>query len=154
MAIHVRELIDPAMEQEWMHVLREAGYHPVTADSTIRLRGVGVAHDDQSVDLDIRLLEMDGHRVLALHAPIRSANAPFDIACLASVRGNGATHIAKIDVVENHEEQDTDQRFTIIATFHLYADHLSPEELRVMLYLFLKEVDELDNQLAAIMARR
>jgi len=142
------------MEHQWMHVLREAGYHPVTTDSTIRLQGVGVAHDDQSVDLDIRLLELDGHRILAFRAPIRSSRASFDTACLAAVRGNGATHIAKIDVVENHEEQHTDQRFAIIATFHLYADHLSPEELRVMLYLFLKEVDELDNQLAAIMARR
>lgn len=151
MAIHVRELNDQAMEQAWMSILQEAGYNPTRTATSITMRGVGVAHADQSVDLEIRLLEMDGHRILTFIAPIRSTQASFDTACLAAVRGNGATHIAKIDITEDPAATDTTQRFNITATFHLYADHLSPEELRVMLYLFLKEIDELDNELAAIM---
>jgi len=150
-AIRVRNINDPDMEQTWLRILAEAGYAPIMRDSTIELHGVGVAHADQSVNLTIQLLDMDGHRVLAIHAPISAQPATYDLACLAGIRGGGACHLAKIDVVERFANQDQPHRFGLIARFHLYADHLSAQELQVMLQLFLKEVDEVDNELVAIM---
>ncbi len=152
MALHVREVADATFEATLMRVLQEGGFDPSRDGNMVCLRGVGVTHQDQSVNLEMRLLEMDGHRVLALQAPIGAEPAAFELASLACVRGSGACQLAKIDLVELQEPSDPERSFRIVARFHLFADHLSGEELRVMLYLFLKEVDEIDNELVAIMA--
>jgi hypothetical protein len=150
--LHVREIADATFEESLMQVLQEAGFNPRRDGGTVRLSGVGVTHQDQSVNLEMRLLEMDGHRVLALQAPIGAEPATFELASLACVRGSGACQLAKIDLIEIPEPTKPANSFRIVARFHLFADHLSAEELRVMLYLFLKEVDEIDNELVAIMA--
>jgi len=150
-SIQVRTIVDPDLERSWLAILTDVGFDPVVKGPAIQLHGVGVAHADQSVNLTIQLLDMDGHRVLAIHAPISAQPATYDLACLAGIRGGGACHLAKIDVVERFANQDQPHRFGLIARFHLYADHLSAQELQVMLQLFLKEVDEVDNELVAIM---
>lgn len=150
--LHVREIADATFEATLLQVLTEGGFDPTREGNTVCLRGVGVTHQDQSVNVEMRLLEMDGHRVLSLQAPIGAEPAAFEHASLACVRGSGACQLAKIDLVEIPEPPDPEHSFQLVARFHLFADHLSAEEMRVMLYLFLKEVDEIDNELVAIMA--
>jgi hypothetical protein len=38
-----------------------------------------------------------------------------------------------------------------MATCHVYADHFSRDEISSMTYLFVKEVDEIDNELRSIL---
>ena len=46
------------------------------------------------------------------------------------------------------------QRFGLRAPSHLFADHLSQEKLRVILIPFLKELVEIDNEFAEMMAHK
>ncbi|TEX51635.1 MAG: hypothetical protein B7C55_04535 [Actinomycetales bacterium mxb001] len=151
MGIEVRRAHDRALQAEWLQALKEAGFDPDLDGDVVRLRGVGVSHGDRSVDLNIQVLEMDEHRVLELTAPIRCEPASFEIASLAAVRGSGACRLAKIDLDERLEAGAFSTTFGLRARFHLYADHLSATEFVVMVSLFLKEVDEIDNELVAIM---
>jgi hypothetical protein len=153
-AIQVRRATDRRLEDEWISALEDAGFDPSLDGEVVRLRGVGVAHGDRSVDLSIQVLEMDEHRVLELTAPIRCAPANFESASLAVVRGSGACRLAKIDLDEVAGSVVQPGLFGLRARFHLYADHLSASEFIVMTSLFLKEVDEIDNELAAIMEGR
>ncbi len=150
----MRPVFDPALTAQWVVVLQRAGFAPVLDGEVLRLNGVGVAHGDQSVDLAVRLLEMDTHRILAFEAPIRCEPASFDVAVLAAVRGGNLCKIARISPVEMVDDGCDPHLFRLAASFHLYADHLSDQELTTMLQLFLKEVDEVDNELASIMLRR
>lgn len=142
---------DPALTLEWLAALEQAGFAPDVHAGVIHLSGVGVVQGDRSVDIEIQVLQMDGHRVLEIRAPIRSEPATFELATLAAVRGGAACHLAKFDLEERSGRADASAAFGLVARFHLYADHLSSEELTVMLALFLKEVDGVDNELATIM---
>ncbi len=150
--IQVRRARDPVLDAEWVAALVDGGFGPSVEGDIVHLTGVGVAHGDRSVDVVIQALDLDEHRVLEIRAPIRSQAATFEVAALAAVRGSGACHLAKFDVEERPGDQGMPTLFGLVARFHLFADHLSADELRVMLALFLKEVDEIDNELARIMA--
>lgn len=151
MGIEIRSISDAALTSAWMDMLERAGYAPRRDGEVLHLAGVGVSHGDQSVDLVVRLIEMDGHRVLTFEAPIRCEAAGFDVAALAAVRGASACRLARIAVRETMGDVTTPHLFGLVASLHLYADHLSEPELTTMLGLFLKEVDEVDNELASIM---
>lgn len=148
----MRKARDPVLNAEWVAALVDGGFGPSIDGDVVHLTGVGVAHGDRSVDVAIQALDLDEHRVLEIRAPIRSQAATFEVAALAAVRGSGACHLAKFDVEERPGDQGIPMTFGLVARFHLFADHLSADELRVMLALFLKEVDEIDNELAGIMA--
>jgi hypothetical protein len=154
MAVEIRYVTDAALTAEWMTVLHRAGFAPVLDGGVLHLSGVGVAHGDRSVDLMVRLIEMDGHRVLAFEARIRCEPAGFDVASLAAIRGSSVCRIANISVTEMVDDDRDPHLFGLTARFHLYADHLSETELTTMLRLFIKEVDEVDNELATIMLGR
>ena len=112
----------------------------------------GVSHQDgdRSVGLEIDLLEMNSLRVLQFRSLLRTQPADFDTASLACTRGNSATTIPKFDAIELFPDATNPHRFGIQASFHLFADSLPREELRVMLMLYLKELDGIDNELAEI----
>lgn len=150
--IQVRKARDPVLDAEWVAALVDGGFGPSIEGDIVHLSGVGVAHGDRSVDVAIQALDLDEHRVLEIRAPIRSQAATFEVAALAAVRGSGACHLAKFDVEERPVDQGIPMTFGLVARFLLFAEHLSADELRVMLALFLKEVDEIDNELARIMA--
>jgi len=152
MGVKVRKARDPVLDAQWLNALVDGGFDPSIEGDLVHLNGVGVAPGDRSVDVAIQVLELDEHRVLEIRAPIRSEAATFEVAALAAVRGSGVCRLAKFDVRERPGDQGVPTVFGLVASFHLYADHLSADELRVMLALFLKEVDEIDNELARIMA--
>ena len=148
----MRKARDPVLDAEWVAALVDGGFGPSIDGDIVHLSGVGVAHGDRSVDVAIQALDLDEHRVLEIRAPIRAQAATFEVAALAAVRGSGACHLAKFDVEERPVDQGIPMTFGLVARFLLFAEHLSADELRVMLALFLKEVDEIDNELARIMA--
>jgi hypothetical protein len=152
MGVEIRNITDPRLEREVHENLREAGFAPEQHGDVVVLNGVGHHDGDRSVDMEIDLLEMDGFRILQFRSLLRTPPAGFEQASLASVRGNGACAITKFDVVELDDHEAVGGRFGIRASFHLFADHLSRGELRVMLTLFLKEVDSIDNELAELVA--
>ena len=154
MGVEIRSIKDPTLGKEVISTLVEAGFNPIVQGQVITLTGVGHHTGDQSVNMGIDLLEVDGFRILRFSSLLTTPPANFDDACIACVRGNGASTIPKFEVLELIPDQTNTHRFGLRASFHLYADHLSHEELRVMLILFLKEIDEIDNELAEMMARK
>jgi hypothetical protein len=86
---------------------------------------------------------MDGHRILEVIAPLRMPPVSFELASLMCTQGNISCHIAKFKPVE-HLEENT---HIVHAILTLYADHLSETELSRMLYLFIKEIDRVDDEL-------
>ncbi len=154
MAVEILRINDPTLEKEVISILLEAGFNPIVRGQVVTLTGVGHHSGDQSVNMGIDLLEVDGSRILRFSSLLTTPPANFDDACIACVRGNGASTIPKFDVLELIPDETNTQRFGLRASFHLYADHLSHEELRVMLRLFLKEIDDIDNELAEMMARQ
>jgi len=154
MAVEILSINDPTLEKEVISTLLEAGFNPIVRGQVVTLTGVGHHTGDQSVNMGIDLLEVDGFRILRFSSLLTTPPANFDDACIACVRGNGASTIPKFDVLELILDETNSQRFGLRASFHLFADHLSHEELRVMLILFLKEIDQIDNELAEMMARQ
>jgi len=152
MGVEILSIEDPTLEKEVISTLLEAGFNPIVRGQVITLTGVGHHTGDQSVNMGIDLLEVDGFRILRFSSILTTPPANFEDACLACVRGDGASTIPKFDVQELVPDETSTHRFGIRASFHLFADHLSHEELRVMLILYLKEIDEIDNELAEMMA--
>jgi hypothetical protein len=147
MTLAVSKIQDQAVLDKVFNYLKESGFKPTVADYRLHLEGVGFA--DRSVDLGIEILEIDGHRVLEFSADISESDASFERVSLAVVRGNSRSHVARFLPVET--SSDHDHRFRVMATCHVYADHFSRDEISSMTYLFVKEVDEIDNELRSIL---
>ena len=148
MTLAVTKIQDPAVLEKVFGYLQESGFKPEFVDDRLHLAGVGFA--DRSVDLGIEILEIDGHRVLEFSADISQSDASFERVSLAVVRGNSRSHIARFLPIETNS--DHDHRFRVMATCHVYADHFSKAEISSMTYLFVKEVDEIDNELRSILS--
>ena len=147
MTLAVSKIQDQAVLDKVLNYLKDSGFKPTVAEDRLHLEGVGFA--DRSVDLGIEILEIDGHRVLEFSADISESDASFERVSLAVVRGNSRSHIARFLPVET--SSDHDHRFRVMATCHVYADHFSRDEISSMTYLFVKEVDEIDNELRSIL---
>lgn len=134
-------------------LLGTAGYSPARKGPRITLSGAGVGLHDNSVDLDVAVIALEGIRIVQLGCLLRSVPGTFEAACLAAARGNGVSVVTKFDV---HELADVaaaeSARFRVRASLPLFADHLSQEEFTKMTWLFLKETDAIDNELAEIVA--
>ena len=143
MAIERNDITDPAFEVEIFNFLVEFGFSPERNGDVIHLSGVGVGSGDNSANININLVEMDGHRILEITSPLKAPGVSFEKATLIAAQGNLSCLIAKFVPVEQVEEGTHFVR----AGFALYADHLSGQELKSILYLFIKEVDAIDNNL-------
>jgi hypothetical protein len=142
-AIERNDITDPAFEVEIFNFLVEFGFSPERNGDVIHLSGVGVGSGDNSANININLVEMDGHRILEITSPLKAPGVSFEKATLIAAQGNLSCLIAKFVPVEQVEEGTHFVR----AGFALYADHLSGQELKSILYLFIKEVDAIDNNL-------
>ena len=143
MAIERNDITDPAFEVEIFNFLVEFGFSPERNGDVIHLSGVGVGSGDDSANISINLVEMDGHRILEITSPLKAPGVSFEKATLIAAQGNLSCLIAKFVPVEQVEKGTHFVR----AGFALYADHLSGQELNSILYLFIKEVDAIDNNL-------
>ena len=143
MAIERNDITDPAFEVEIFNFLVEFGFSPERNGDVIHLSGVGVGSGDNSANININLVEMDGHRILEITSLLKAPGVSFEKATLIAAQGNLSCLIAKFVPVEQIEKGTHSVR----AGFVLYADHLSGQELKSILYLFIKEVDAIDNYL-------
>jgi hypothetical protein len=142
-AIERNDITDPAFEVEIFDHLVEFGFSPESNGDVIHLSGVGVGSGDNSANIKINLVEMDGHRILEITSQLKAPGVSFEKATLIAAQGNLSCLIAKFVPVEQVEKGTHFVR----AGFALYADHLSGQELKSILYLFIKEVDAIDNNL-------
>ena len=143
MAIERNDITDPAFEAEIFNFLIEFGFAPKRTGDVIHLSGVGVGSGDNSADININLVEMDGHRILEITSLLKAPGVSFEKATLIAAQGNLSCLIAKFVPVEQVEKGT----HLVRAGFVLYADHLAGQELKSILYLFIKEVDAIDNYL-------
>jgi len=146
MSIERIDISDHAFESEILMMLENSGFAPRRVDDVIHLEGIGLGHGDSSVDIQIDLVSMDGHRILEIVAPLRMPPVDFELATLMCAQGNVSCLIAKFKPVEFLKNKV----HIVHAMFTLYADFMSEEVLRSMLYLFVKEVDAIDNKLIAM----
>jgi hypothetical protein len=142
-AIERNDITDPAFEVEIFDHLVEFGFSPERNGDVIHLSGVGVGSGDNSANIKINLVEMDGHRILEITSQLKAPGVSFEKATLIAAQGNLSCLIAKFVPVEQVEKGT----HLVRAGFVLYADHLSGKELKSILYLFIKEVDAIDNYL-------
>lgn len=147
MAIQKNDISDPAFESQIFDYLVDFGFSPERNGDVIELSGVGAGFGDNSVNIGINLVEMDGHRILEITSMLKAPGASFEKATLVAAQGNLSCLIAKFIPVEQIEKGT----HLIRAGFSLYADHLSGQELKSILYLFIKEVDGIDNHLVEMM---
>jgi hypothetical protein len=140
-AIERNDITDPAFEVEIFNFLVEFGFSPERNGDVIHLSGVGVGSGDNSANININLVEMDGHRILEITSLLKAPGVSFEKATLIAAQGNLSCLIAKFVPVEQVEKGT----HLVRAGFVLYADHLSGQELKSILYLFIKEVDAIDN---------
>ena len=143
MAIDRNDISDPAFELEIFQYLKDFGFTPQRRGDLVHLSGVGVGSGDDSVEIALNLVEMDGHRILEISSVLRAPGVSFEKAMTVSAQGNLSCMTAKFTPVENVEQGTHSVRAGQV----LYADNLSGVELKAMLYLFIKEVDAVDNVL-------
>jgi hypothetical protein len=153
MVVTVRTLQDDEFMASLIALLKDSGFDPTVQGDHVLVTGAGVGLGDHSVDLLVRLLSLDDVRIVHFESLLRSPAGPFEAAVLSAGRGNGACVIPKFEVVEQ-SASNAGSRFRVKATLNLFADHVSAHEFRVMLHLFLKEVDAIDNELANIISER
>ena len=146
MSIERIDISDHDFESEILIMLEHSGFAPRRVDDVIHLEGLGIGNNDSSVDIHLDLVSMDGHRILEIVAPLRMPSVDFELATLMCAQGNMSCLIAKFRPVEILENQT----HLVHALFTLYADNLSEDELTSMLYLFIKEVDAIDNKLISM----
>lgn len=146
--VNVQRIEDIAVHRWLRSTLQNAGYGHTDIPHGIRLEGVGSQTGDRSVDLDIEILVVDEIKLVRFHSRIRSRGGAFQLAALAATRGNRATLVPRFEVEE--EIIDSQSIFHVSANLHLYAEHLSHDELIAMINLFLNEVDTVDNELVSI----
>ena len=152
-AVSVVPVSDEALVAFISDALTLAGFDLIREGSTVRVDGAGVGLGDHSVDLEVTCVAIDGIRIVRLSSLMRSSPGTFDTASLAAVRGNGACVVPKFDVVEMPEQSEDPTRvFRVRASLTLFADYLSAEEFSTMTFLYLKEVDAIDNELASIIS--
>jgi len=146
-AIERNDITDPVFEAEIFNFLIEFGFAPKRTGDVIHLSGVGVGSGDNSADININLVEMDGHRILEITSYLKAPGVSFEKATIIAAQGNLSCLIAKFVPVEQIENGT----HLVRAGFVLYADHLSGQELKSILYLFIKEVDAIDNYLVDLL---
>jgi hypothetical protein len=143
MPIERHDISDTAFDEELFKILVDQGFAPERSGDLIRLNGVGVDEGDNSVNLTMNLVTMDGHRILELSYILPSSPLSFDEAVLISAHGNQSCLTVKFAPAENLDFQLHQVRASMV----IFADDLGTIELASMLYLFIKEVDAIDNEL-------
>ena len=143
MPIERIDIVDEAFESQILVMLEKSGFAPRREKDVIHLNGVGIGRGNSSVDIEINLVAMDGHRIVEIIAPLRMPPVTFELAALMCTQGNITCLIAKFKPIE----QIGKNTHIVQAILTLYADHLSEIELSRMLYLFIKEIDRVDDEL-------
>ena len=137
------DISDKDIEDSIYQILKSNGFAPRRSGDLLLLTGVGSKHGDKSVNLELNLVDMDGHRILEFKSTIATKPLTFDQAVLIAAHGNQQSLVAKFSPIEYL----MDEMHQISAHFVMNADYLEEKVLSSMLYLFIKELDRIDNKL-------
>lgn len=144
----MREVDNPALMKRCEGALTDAGYQVLAQASQLEITQAGFV--DKSVDFTVRLVDLDGHLLLQLTSILADSNESFERVALAVARGNMHCHTVSFSPAENSASKG--ESFSVIAQSHIYADYFSDAELASMVYLFARELDEIDNEIRAILS--
>ena len=86
MPIQRTDIVDEAFESQILVMLENAGFAPRREMDLIHLTGVGIGRGNSSVDIEINLVSMDGHRIVEIIAPLRMPPVSFELASLMCTR--------------------------------------------------------------------
>ena len=148
MKLKVKEIVDPPLIRRCEEALKGAGYNVSSHDNHVSVSEAGFA--DKSVDFTIRIVDLDGHRLLQFTSVLADSNESFERVALAVARGNMHCHTVSFSPVE--QRNGTGESFAVLAQTHIYADYFSDAELTSMVYLFTRELDDVDNELRAMLS--
>jgi hypothetical protein len=148
MAIKVREVDNPDLMKRCKKALTDAGYSVSAQGTHLAITQAGFA--DKSVDFAVRLVDLDGHLLLQLTSILADSNESFERVALAVARGNMHCHTVAFSPAENATQKG--KSFSVIAQTHIYADYFSDAELASVVYLFARELDEIDNEIRSILS--
>ncbi len=148
MSLKIREISDPPLIIRCEEALRVAGYNVSGRENHVTVSEAGFA--DKSVDFTIRVVDLDGHRLLQFTSVLADSNESFERVALAVARGNMHCHTVSFSPVE--QGNGAGASFSVLAQTHIYADYFSDAELTAMVYLFTRELDDVDNELRAILS--
>lgn len=126
-----------------MNMLKSRGFAPSKQQDRLHLKGLGVGEGDSSVDLSINLVELDGHRILEFTCIVPTPELTFDEAVLIAAHGNQSCLTVKFAPFENLDSSSHQVKASLV----IFADGINENELSGMLYIFVKEVDAIDNEL-------
>lgn len=144
----MREVENPEIIKRCQVALTEAGYRVSAEGSHLSITQAGFA--DKSVDFTIRLVDLDGHLLLQLTSILADSNESFERVALAVARGNMHCHTVSFSPAEDGATGG--KAFSVIAQSHIYAEYFSDAELASMVYLFARELDDIDNEIRAILS--
>jgi hypothetical protein len=148
MSLKIVNVTAPEIIERCGQALKKAGYRTTISDNSLIITQAG--HADRSVDFTVRVIDLDGHRLVEFSSVLAESEESFDRVVLAVARGNTACHTVSFSPIETHGAHG--KAFSVVAQSHLYAEYFSDEELVAMVYLFTRELDEVDNELREILA--
>jgi len=137
------DISDPSLEESIMNMLKSRGFAPSKQQDRLHLKGLGVGEGDSSVDLNINLVELDGHRILEFTCMVPTPPLTFDEAVLIAAHGNQSCLTVKFVPFENLDSASHQVKASLV----IFADGINENELSGMIYIFVKEVDAIDNEL-------
>jgi hypothetical protein len=126
-------------------IIGKAGYAGEFDEKQVHLRKVG--YSNKSVDMSISLLDVYGESLVEFESKIADPT-DFEHAALAVYEGNFRCRVVSFSAIEIPAGQTS--LFQIVARSHLYADYFSDEEFLAMLKIFMKELDEIDDEVVKI----
>jgi len=143
MAIERVDIKDPTLEAYLLQILTNEGFSPRKSGDHIILNAVGVSTGDRSVSLYFNVVKLDGYKIIELKSLIPTEEMDFEKATLVSAFANQNSTVVKFKPKENLKINS----HQIEASMVIYAENFSHKKISTMLYIFLNEVDELDNKL-------
>lgn len=107
-----------------------------------------VGYQNRSVDARVSIEEYEDVRLIKFESVIVEKPASFEKSLVGVFFGNSRSKVSSFHPREVLSQEGAG--YQIVARTYLYADHYSDEELKSMLQIFVKEVDEIDDELLEI----
>lgn len=107
-----------------------------------------VGYQNRSVNVQISLEAYQDVRLIKFEALVVRHPATFEKCLVGVFFGNSKSKVSSFHPREVLSEEGAG--YQIVARTYLYADHYSYEELKSMLQIFVREVDEIDDELLDI----
>jgi len=144
-------LFDESERKRLATSIRSAGFSFTYDEPNDTYRIDQVGYQNRSVDARVSLEEYLDVRLIKFEATVVAEKSSFESCLVGVFFGNSKSKISSFHPREIVEGQSTG--YQIVARSFLYADYYSDAELKALLQIFIKEVDEIDDELIAIVEK-